>query len=174
MKISAKMLGALALGMASFVSVHPAQAQAAPAGSIVLPTTGDKEISLGGSYTFNTPKTYFLQGGYGVFASPNLEFGAQLSVGGADHVSTSTDVGAFADYYLRGGSDNESPLLPYIGISAGYLNQSHYDSASVGGQAGVKYFLNSNVAVNAEFEYNAARHSSGQSQLFLGLSTFIH
>lgn len=173
MKISAKTPGIAALGLTALSSVHAAQAQTTTVGDVVLPTTGTKEIGLAGNYTFNTPKSYFLQGSYGVFTSPVLELGGQIGVAGADHISTTTNVGAFADYYFRGGTENASPLLPYVGITGGYINASHYNSASIGGQAGVKYFLNSNVSVNAAFDYNAARHSSGQSQLVLGLSTYL-
>ena len=126
---------------------------------------------MAGNYTFNTPKSYFLQGSYGVFTSPNVEFGGQLGVAGADHVSTTTNVGVFGDYYFSSGAGN--PVLPFVGINAGYVNASHYDSASIGGQVGIKYFLNSNVSANVAFDYSAARHSSGDSRLVLGLSTYL-
>jgi len=37
----------------------------------------------------------------------------------------------------------------------------------------VKYFFNPNIALNLEANYRAARHSSGTSNLILGLSTFF-
>ena len=120
---------------------------------------------------FNTPKYYSAQILLGYFTSPSLELGGQLTVAGADGTSAATNVSAFADYYLAYGSN--SPLLPYVGITAGYAHYSGQDSTSIGGEIGAKYFLNSNVAVNAKFQYVGARNITGQSDFILGLSTFI-
>lgn len=171
MKISAKILGIAALGLTALASAHPLYAQAAAADAIVLPTTGTKEIGLAGNYHFNTPKFYNLQGLYGVFVTPEIEFGGQLGVSGADGVSTTTIAGAFADYYFSGSGG--SSVLPYIGITGGYAHSSGNDGSSIGGQAGIKYFLNSSVAVTAAFQYTGTRNVSGQSDFILGLSTFI-
>lgn len=170
-----KMLGACALGAilsASLLSAVPAaQAQATLTPSdTLLPTAATKEIGIAGNYSFNGDKPYAFQGSYGVFTSPTVEFGGVAAISGASHSTTASSVGAFADYYFTGAADN--PLLPYLGVFAGY-SHVHDDSASVGAQGGVKYFFNPNIALNAELNYRAARHSSGTSNLVLGLSTFF-
>lgn len=170
-----KMLGACALGAilsASFLAAVPAaraQGTLTPPDTL-LPTAGTKEIGVAGNYSFNGDKPYALQGSYGVFTSPVLEFGGVGAVSGASHSTTASSLGAFADYYFAGGADTQ--LLPYLGVFAGY-SHVHDDSASVGGQGGVKYFFNPNIALNVELNYRAARHSSGTSNLILGFSTFF-
>ena len=171
MNVFTKSLSIAAFGVVAFSSIQAAQAQTTTTGNIVLPTTGTKEIGLAGSYHFNTPKFYSAQILLGYFTSPSLELGGQLTVAGADGTSAATNVNAFADYYLANGSN--SPLLPYVGLTAGYEHYSGHDSTSIGGEVGAKYFLNSNVAVNAKFQYVGARNITGQSDFILGLSTFI-
>ena len=171
MNVFTKSLSIAAFGIAALSSVQAAQAQRATAGEIVLPTTGTKEIGLAGSYHFNTPKFYSAQILLGYFTSPSLEVGGQLGVSGADGTSAATNLSAFADYYLSNGSS--SVLLPYVGLTAGYEHFSGQDSTSIGGEVGAKYFLNSNVAVNAKFQYVGAKNITGQSDFILGLSTFI-
>ena len=171
MNVFTKSLSIAAFGFVAFSSLQVAQAQNATAGEIVLPTAGTKEIGLAGSYHFNTPKYYSAQVLLGYFTSPSLELGGQLTVAGTDGTSAATNLSAFADYYLAYGSN--SPLLPYVGLTAGYEHYSGHNSASIGGEIGAKYFLNSNVAVNAKFQYVGARNITGQSDFILGLSTFI-
>jgi hypothetical protein len=171
MNVFTKSLSIAAFGVAAFSSVQAAQAQTATAGEIVLPTSGTKEIGLAGSYHFNTPKFYSAQILLGYFTSPTLEVGGQLGVSGADGTSAATNISAFVDYYLANGSS--SVLLPYVGLTVGYEHFSGQDSTSIGGEVGAKYFLNSNVAVNAKFQYVGAKHITGQSDFIIGLSTFI-
>jgi opacity protein-like surface antigen len=139
-----------------------------------LPTTNTKEINLAGSIFLDGSKPYALAGSYGQFLSPSLEAGLTGSVAGADGTKTITTAGAFADYYFRGdaNSPNPSALVPYIGVFAGY---SHKDSGSgsLGGQAGVKYFFNPNVAADVEYQYRSTEHGNGTNQILLGLSTFF-
>lgn len=171
MNILAKSLGIAVLGIAALSSAPPVYAQSSATEAIVLPTTGTKEIGLAGSYHFNKPKFYSAQLLLGYFTSPSLEVGGQIGVSGADGTSAATNVSAFADYYLSNGAG--SPLLPYVGITAGYEHFSGRDSTSIGGEVGAKYFLNSNVAINAKFQYVGAKNLTGQSDFILGLSTFI-
>jgi hypothetical protein len=169
------MLGACALGAtiaASFLAAAPAvraQGTLTPPDTL-LPTAGTKEISVAGNYSFNGDKPYALQGSYGVFTAPAVEFGGVAAVAGATHTTTASSVGAFANYYFTGGAGTQ--LLPYLGVFAGYTHV-HDDTASVGGQGGVKYFFNPNIALDVELNYRAARHSSGASNLILGFSTFF-
>lgn len=168
-----KTLGTCALGAAlsaSFLSTPPmARAQLTPPDTL-LPTAGTKEVGVAANYSFNGDKPYAVQGSYGVFIAPTVEFGGVAAISGASHSTTASSVGAFADYYFASGADN--PLLPYLGVFAGY-SHVHDDSASVGVQGGVKYFFNPSIALNVEANYRAARHSSGTSNLILGFSTFF-
>ncbi len=173
--LPSKMLGAFALGATLFASVLAAAPAARAQGTLtppdtLLPTAGTKEIGVAGNYSFNGDKPYVLRGSYGVFTSPTVEFGGVAEISGASHTSTASSVGAFGNYYFSSGSGSQ--LLPYLGLFLGY-SHVHDDSASVGGQGGVKYFFNPNIAVNVEVDYRAARHSSGTSNLILGFSTFF-
>lgn len=164
------MLGILALGAALLPAT---QAQVTiPSRAVLLPTNGTKEVNVAGSFFFDGEKPYALAGTYGVFTSPNIEIGGTATIAGANHSKTLTTVGIIGDYYFRGNADSENPLLPYIGLFGGYSHKE--DSAlSGGGQAGLKYFLNPNVAVSAEYQYRSTRHGSGTNQIVLGLSTFF-
>ena len=164
------MLGVLALG-AALSSAVSAQITL-PSRAILLPDSGTKEVNVAGSFFFDGEKPYALSGTYGVFTSPNIEIGGTASLTGANHSKTLTTAGLFGDYYFRGGADSENPLLPYIGLFGGY---SHKDDSSLSGgaQAGVKYFLNPNVAVSAEYQYRSTHHGNGTNQIVLGLSTFF-
>lgn len=140
----------------------------------LLPTTNTREINLSGSLFLDGDKPYALSGTYGLFTSPNIELGATGSVAGANHSRTLTTVGGFADYYFRGANaiEDSSPLLPYVGVFAGYSHKDGSDG-SLGAQAGVKYFLNPNVAVTGEYQYRSTKDGNGTNQILLGFSTFF-
>ena len=146
-----------------------------PTRGTLLPTTNTKEINLAGSLFLDGAKPYALSGAYGVFVSPNIEVGGTGSVAGAHDTKTLTTLGAFADYYFRGGEavENVQPLVPYVGVFAGYSHKEQGDG-SLGAQAGVKYFFNPNVALTGEYQYRSTRHGNGTNQIVLGLSTFFH
>jgi opacity protein-like surface antigen len=141
----------------------------------LLPTTNTREINLAASIFLDGAKPYALSGAYGLFISPNIEVGATGSVAGANNTKTLTTLGGFADYYFRGSesAENVQPLVPYVGVFAGYSHKEESD-ASLGAQAGVKYFFNPNVAVTGEYQYRSTRHGNGSNQIVLGLSTFFH
>lgn len=168
-----------ALAMSAFAfgaGLPAARAQVVlPTRANLLPTTNTKEINLSGSLFLDGAKPYALSGAYGVFIAPSVEVGATGSVAGASQTKTLTTVGAFADYYFRGGQavENVTPLLPYVGVFAGYSHKES-SSASLGAQAGVKYFLNPNVAATVEYQYRSTNHGNGTNQIVLGLSTFFH
>ena len=152
-----KMLGACALGAILSASLLVAAPTAHAQGTLtppatLLPTAGTKEIGVAGNYSFNGDKPYAVQGSYGIFTAPSVEFGVVGAVSGASHGRTSSSAGAFADYYFAGGADSQ--LLPYLGVFAGYSHVNE-DSASVGAQGGVKYFFNPNIALNVELNYRA-------------------
>lgn len=164
------MLGVLALG-ASLLPAAQAQITI-PSRAILLPDTGTREINVAGSFFFDGEKPYALSGSYGYFTSPEVEFGGTAGIAGANHSKSLTTVGAFGNYYFRGGAGSENPLLPYVGIFAGYSHKEDSDG-SLGAQAGVKYFFNPNVALSGEYQYRSTRHGNGTNQIVLGLSTFF-
>lgn len=171
----AKISACAALGALTLAAGVPAQAQnVVGTRTNLLPTKNTREINVAGSWFLNGNEPYALSGLYGIFTSPTLEVGATGSIAGAKHTSTFTSLGAFADYYFRGENSIEESqrLLPYVGVFAGYSHQ-HESNASLGAQAGVKYFLNPNVAATAEYQYRSTRHSNGTSEIVLGLSTFF-
>lgn len=171
MACTALTLSALAFGAA----LPAARAQVAlPTRANLLPTTGTREINLAGSLFLDGAKPYALSGTYGLFLAPSFEVGAVGSVAGAKDTKTLTTVGAFADYYFRGGEavENVTPLVPYVGVFAGYSHKES-SSGSLGAQAGVKYFLNPNVAATVEYQYRTTHHGNGTNQVLLGLSTFF-
>lgn len=145
-----------------------------PTRSSLLPTKNTREIGFAASWLFNGDQPYAVSGTYGVFTDPSLEVGLTGSVSGARHTRTFSSVGGFADYYFRGSEsiENNAQLLPYLGVFAGYSHQDD-SNASVGAQAGVKYFLNPNVALTGEVQYRSTRHGGGNTALLLGLSTFF-
>ena len=107
-----KTRGACAVGAtvaASFLAALPAvraQGTLTPPNTL-LPTAGTKEISVAGNYSFNGDKPYAVQGSYGVFTSPTVEFGGVAAISGASHATTASSAGAFANYYFAGGADNQ-------------------------------------------------------------------
>lgn len=165
---------ALAAGVALLgLCVTQAHAQATlPTRAILLPTTNTREINIAGSLFLDGSKPYALSGTYGVFTSPSLELGVTGSVAGASHSKTLTTFGGFGDYYFRGNATTDNPLLPYIGLFAGYAHKDTSDG-SIGGQAGVKYFFNPNVAGTLEYQYRSTKNGNGTNQIVLGFSTFF-
>lgn len=182
MKLST-ILGASALGVTLLPGLPAAHAQTTTSEDL-LPTTGTREVSLAGQYVFNGSKPYNLNVGYGYFVSPSIEVGGQAGVSGASGANTATSVGAIANYYIptdgTGSDTAQNALLPFVGAFLGYAhnggggNVGGSDTTSYGGQGGVKYFFNSNIALDLEYDYRTARHSNGLSSLNLGISTFFH
>ncbi len=149
-----------------------AQAQSpVPPPTTLLPTTGTKEIGASANLSFNGDNPFAVSASYGQFITEPLEVGIQGYVAGANHTRTSTNVGGIVDYYFRQGAN---PLLPYVGAFAGYADNGDNHSGSVGAQAGLKYFLNPSIAVTGELQYRAVEHTSGTTDLLVGLSTFFH
>lgn len=139
--------------------------------STLLPTTNTREINVAGSVSFDGPKPYTFSALYGLFVSPSIEVGGVGTVVGAKGETALTAIGGFADYYFVPATA-ENPLLPFLGIFAGYSHKNESDG-SLGGQAGIKYFFNPNVAGTIEYQYRSTRHGAGINQIVLGFSTFF-
>lgn len=168
--VTALALGAFALGLAA----TQAQAQdTLPTRGVLLPVKGTKEINLNGFASLDRDKTYQLGGFYGQFLNPEIEVGGGVQFAGARGTKTNTTIGAIGNYHFRLGGDAETnPLLPYVGVFLGYAHRDD-DSTSLGGQAGVKYFLNPNVALTAEYDFRSQKHTNGTNQIVLGFSQFF-
>jgi opacity protein-like surface antigen len=177
MNIVTKTAAGLALGTLLFAAGgNAAQAQnTLSTRTSLLPTTNTREINLAASLFLDGAKPYALSGSYGLFVSPSIEVGLTGSVAGATDTKTLTTAGVFADYYFRGGEavENVQPLVPYVGVFAGYSHKEQGDG-SLGAQAGVKYFFNPNVALTGEYQYRSTRNGNGSNLVVLGLSTFFH
>jgi opacity protein-like surface antigen len=169
-----KALGVAAAVGALVVAAPAAQAQVTiPTRTILLPTTNTKEINVAANVFLNSDDPFAASASYGLFTSPSFEIGLTGSVAGARHAETNASVGGFADYYFRSAASAASPLVPYIGAFAGY-SHAVTGIGSVGGQAGVKYFFNPNVAASLEYQYRSTQHSNGNNEIVLGFSTFFH
>lgn len=153
--------------VAGLATVSQAQTPVNP----LLPTKGTREISLSGQIQIDPNSFYSLNVGYGPFLNPKLQVGGSLGFSGGDHLTTVYNVGAFVNYHFPGAS----AVLPYVGLTLGYAHASGDNSLAYGAQAGVKYFLNTNVAARAELQYlkysqSGAGHTLG---INLGLAVYL-
>jgi hypothetical protein len=145
-----------------------------PPGTPLLPTRNTREIGFGASFLLNDDRPFAVSGTYGVFTSPRLQVGVTGGISGSKDSNTFSSLGAFGNYYFRGDDASEPsfPLLPYVGIFAGYAHRER-SGASLGAQTGVKYFLNPSVALTGELQYRSTRHGGGNTQLLFGIATFL-
>ena len=159
---------AAAVLVAGLATVSQAQTPVNP----LLPTKGTREISLVGQIQIDPNSYYSLNVGYGPFLDTKLQVGGSLGFSGGDHLTTIYNAGVFANYHFPG----SSAVLPYVGLTIGYAHASSDDNFAYGAQAGVKYFLNTNVAAKAELQYlqysgNGSDHNLG---INLGLAVYLH
>ena len=150
-----------ALGLlVAFAVMAPVAAQAAvqlPAGTQELGVQGNAK--LGSDYQVN------LNGSYGKFIKDNWELGGTTSINLNEH-NKLAKIGVFTEYNFV----NSTNWVPYVG-AATELAALNYNEDGVGadlGQngdswalnvklaGGVKYFINPNVALSAEVNYNIA------------------
>ena len=136
----------------------------------LLPVKGTREISLSGQIQIDPSSFYSLNVGYGPFLDPKLQVGGSLGFSGGDNLTTVYNVGLFANYHFPG----SSPLLPYVGLTLGYAHASSDDSFAYGAQAGVKYFLNTNVAAKAELQYLGYSQSGVDHNLGINLGLAVY
>jgi outer membrane protein W len=116
---------------------------------------GTQEVNISGNLNFETDN-YNVNASYGYFVFDNWEVGGSVTAGFSDETDT-LDGSLFTQYNFT----NPSDFVPYVGMSAGVLSvengSSNFlqqdDSAFVfSTQLGIKYFINKNVALSAEFE----------------------
>lgn len=156
-----------ALGLlVAFAVMAPVAAQAA----VQLPA-GTQEIGVQGNAKLGSGWDLNLNGSYGKFIKDNWELGGTASVAAKDaNDAISGKLGVFTEYNFV----NSTNWVPYVGAATelaalSYNNKDGGDAGIGSGDvsdsswalniklaAGVKYFINPNVALSAEVNYNIA------------------
>ncbi|MDR3707847.1 MAG: hypothetical protein P4L33_06085 [Capsulimonadaceae bacterium] len=143
--------------------------------SSILPAAKTREVDALGMLQLESGHPYSLVGTYGSFTSPDVELGGTVGYFGGDNTRSQRFFGGVANYHIRQRGDlaDASPLVPYLGLFAGYAING--DKAfSIGGQGGIKYFVNQNAAILCEYEYRSVKSGSNISELIFGFGTFFH
>lgn len=146
-KMTAAVLGR-SFALAS-VAATAAQAQVAP--NPTLPGAGVRELSFSGQLASRPTDSYDIQVRYGPFQDSRLQVGGELGLGKVPGVRT-TALGVFANYHFP----RAAAQLPFMGLYLGTINHKGDGSSSStvwGFQSGIKYFLNSAVAVTPQLVY---------------------
>ena len=133
----------------------PVAAQAA----VQLPA-GTQEIGVQGNAKLGSGWHADINGTYGTFVKDNWEVGGTATVRAQDaNDELSGQLGVFTEYNFV----NSTNWVPYVGAAAevGGLSLSNEGSDSNWGanakfSAGVKYFINPNVAITSEVNYSIA------------------
>ncbi|WP_415721657.1 opacity family porin [Photobacterium ganghwense] len=125
---------------------------------------GTQELALQGSLDLDYVDDYLfvLNTSYGYFIRDNWELGGVLDVSMSDS-SQQFQLGAFTEYNFT----NSTNWVPYLGAAAQVANLSGDDgdfdfdfedvtALNIKIAGGVKYFINPNVAISAEVNYNIA------------------
>ena len=147
--------------------------------SVQLPA-GTQEIGIQGNTKLGSGWELNLNGSYGKFIKDNWELGGTASVAAKDeNDAISAKFGVFTEYNFV----NSTNWVPYVGAATelAALNYNNKDGsdADFGKSddswalnlklaAGLKYFINPNVALSAEVNYNIAtddiEFSSGKAK----------
>ncbi|HIF9332620.1 TPA: outer membrane beta-barrel protein [Photobacterium damselae] len=158
--------------------IAPVAAQAA----VQLPA-GTQELGIQGNAKLGSGWDLNLNGSYGTFVKDNWEVGGTASIRAQDENDAfSGKFGVFTEYNFV----NSTNWVPYVGaateVAALTYNNKDGGDAGVGSgdasddswalniklAAGVKYFINPNVALTAEANYNIAtddiEFSSGKAK----------
>jgi hypothetical protein len=106
---------------------------------------GVQELSLGGQLNWESSTTYSFDISYGRFLTSNWLVGVQAGLTG---INSDKDyrVGIFGEYNFLTGTK----WVPFVRAGLGYTRPDEGDdSAFVGMDAGIKYFMRSNLAIFA-------------------------
>lgn len=143
----------------------------ASAQDVMLPDKGTTEWNISGNINFDSDSTWQLNGLWAPFVSPNLQWGVAVGLIDGNGIDTSGTIGGLVNWYFR--NETETNMLPYVGAGIattfGDLDGSVWDV-----HGGIKYFINSNVAVFGElgwFNYSDDAFDDN-AQLNLGISVF--
>ncbi|ELV7515936.1 outer membrane beta-barrel protein [Photobacterium damselae] len=143
--------------------IAPVAAQAA----VQLPA-GTQELGIQGNAKLGSGWDLNLNGSYGTFVKDNWEVGGTASVRAQDaNDAISGKLGVFTEYNFV----NSTNWVPYVGAATELAALSYSEDKGASGDlgkdgdswalniklaAGVKYFINPNVALTAEANYNIA------------------
>ncbi|PST95017.1 hypothetical protein C9I86_01775 [Photobacterium sp. NCIMB 13483] len=165
-----------ALGLlVAFAVMAPVAAQAA----VQLPA-GTQELGIQGNAKLGSGWDLNLNGSYGTFVKDNWEVGGTASVAAKDENDAfSGKIGVFTEYNFV----NSTNWVPYVGAATELAGLNYNNEDGLEGDAGksgdswalnlklaagVKYFINPNVALTAEANYNIAtddiEFSSGKAK----------
>jgi len=137
------------------------------------PIVGEHEVDVLGDYQIDTGHAYSLVGTYGDFVQPEVEVGGNVGIFGGDHTERRRYVGGIANFHLlqKDAISPSSACVPYIGIFAGFATKDT-TAFSVGGQTGIKYFINQNSAVVGELLYRTVSGTDSIAELDFGFCGF--
>lgn len=106
---------------------------------------GVQELSLGGQLNWETNTAYSFDISYGRFLTSNWLVGVQAGITG---INSEKDyrLGVFGEYNFLTGTK----WVPFVRSGVGYLHPDQgTDSAVIGVDVGMKYFMRSNLAIFA-------------------------
>lgn len=145
-----------------------------PSDGLPMLAAGVQELSLGGHLNWEDNTSYNFDISYGRFVTPNWLFGVQ---GGLTGINSNKDyrLGVFGEYNFLTGTK----WVPFIRASVGYTHPDRGDSgATLGLDAGIKYFMRSNLAIYASMggDWNLTGDSNSDGvakQIDLGLKFYF-
>lgn len=114
-------------------------------GGLPMLAEGVQELSLGGQLNWEGSTAYNFDISYGYFLTSNWLIGVQAGITG---VNSDKDyrVGVFGEYNFLTGTK----WVPFIRAGIGYARPDEGDNSGVlGVDAGIKYFMRSNLAIFA-------------------------
>src|SRR3989442_8545855 len=135
---------------------------------VALPKQGTTEYNLNGTISFESDSTWRVNGRWAPFASPNLQWGIDLTVFDTPTISPSGFVGALVNWHFV---PTSGQTLPYVGAGIGTaFGDASGTTWNV--HAGIKYFVNSAVAFTAEFQHIKLGNAGTANQIVFGFSLF--
>jgi hypothetical protein len=160
-------------GMVTTSSNQETHSQYASNGLPML-DTGVQELSLGGHLNWEDNTDYSFDMSYGRFVTPNWLLGVDAGMTG---INSDKDyrVGVFAEYNFLTGTK----WVPFVRGGLGYSNPDAGDSGvTLGMDAGIKYFMRSNLAIYASMggDWNVTGDGSNDGiakQIDLGLKFYF-
>jgi hypothetical protein len=160
-------------GKDGMVTTNNTQTQYASNGLPML-DTGVQELSLGGHLNWEDNTDYSFDISYGRFVTPNWLLGVDAGITG---INSNKDyrAGVFAEYNFLTGTK----WVPFVRGGLGYSNPDVGDGGvTLGMDAGIKYFMRSNLAIYASFggDWNVTGDGSSDGiakQVDLGLKFYF-
>ncbi len=134
--------------------------------------TGVQELGLSGRLNWEEDTVYSFDISYGRFFTPNWLFGGEAGISGIDG-DVDLRAGLFAEYNFLTGTQ----WVPFIRATAGYVRPNTGDDGGLLDlDAGVKYFIRSNLAISASVGggWTTNGDSDFEKQVNLGLKFYFN